>query len=161
MERFAHVDRYRRYTSLETKNPWLLESDSCEFKNDPGQLRVLLGPHPDSNDGTRADPALHGQARDLVIFLGSKSEKIASSTCRTQKSPRRRLSILTALRTTVTTTITAGRKIECMCVTRTMATFCNQSSNLSALSSALTSYSHVLDVSEKATSSLTRGTPTP
>ena len=39
-----------------------------------------------------------------------------------------------------------------------MATFCNQSSNLSALSSALASYSKVLDVSEKAILSLTRGT---
>lgn len=38
-----------------------------------------------------------------------------------------------------------------------MATFCNQSSNLSALSSALSSLSQVLDVSEDKLSSLTIG----
>jgi hypothetical protein len=39
-----------------------------------------------------------------------------------------------------------------------MATFANQSSNLSALSSALTSFSEILDVSDDAASKLTKGT---
>jgi len=40
---------------------------------------------------------------------------------------------------------------------RIMASFCNQNSNLSALNSALTSFSKVLDISENTLSSLTQG----